>query len=299
MATKASLPLLPERAECSRASHHRADLGDPCGHPSDSWPRGSGYLPQQQDTNKTRNAPRVRAIPLRVAGFCGAEGDRTPDLVNAISLASRLCQSGRLPGDRDSDRPKDRKLDRAQDRHRKRLPERRSVQVRLGQRSDLFALEDRGLAEPALPAPEQDVGRSRSQPRRARHHDDVVGMFVPVVGGEHKRRSPPVQAHPVEAASSRGLHLSACVYAPVLTPRDRRCAAAARRWRTPSQSRPLPAALRGSGSGNRRSWPLPALEPRFRRPTHAATARGPGSSIGPRLGPHDRYGQRDREAAKR
>src|SRR5687768_13582944 len=69
----------------------------------------------------------------------------------------RPLEVSRFHGDRDADCPKNRKLHHTQDRQRKWLPERRSVQIRLGQRCDLFALEDRGLIEPALPAPEHDV----------------------------------------------------------------------------------------------------------------------------------------------
>src|SRR5436190_1692009 len=82
------------------------------------------------------------------------------------------------------------------------------------------------------------------QARRARDHDDVAGMLVPVVGGEHQRWPPFVQAHPVEAAPAGRLHLSGSVDAAIAALRGRRYGAAARPPKTPMRSLPLPAGLR-------------------------------------------------------
>jgi hypothetical protein len=85
------------------------------------------------------------------------------------------------------------------------------MDVRLGQRRDLLAFEDRALGQAALAAPQQDVRRSRPQTRRAGYDNGIAGVLVSVVGRENECRPPLVQANPIEVAPLGRIHLSTFV----------------------------------------------------------------------------------------
>src|SRR5215210_5971128 len=80
------------------------------------------------------------------------------------------------------------------------------MNVRPRQRRDLLAFEDGALGQAALAALEPDVGGGRPYVRRARDHDDVVGVLVAVIGREDQRRPTLVHAYPVKVTPPGSIH---------------------------------------------------------------------------------------------